>query len=137
MLKVLNGLPGLKAHPQKNKQCSPAARMQIFRIESSIKRATCLSRRDSFLSSKDTFLSSRDIYLSMRTKNCRKRRLICSCVRGPIYSVNRSILFRYCRTLRFSVIDQLIKKTFFFQYSDRTSATRLNILQFQSFNVHF
>ena len=59
----------------KNKQCSPAARMQIFRSESYIKRATYLSRRDSFLSSKDTFLSSRDIFLSMRTmrtKNVKK-----------------------------------------------------------------
>ena len=82
MLKFLTGLPGRTAHPQKNEQCSPAARMQIFRSESNIKRATYLSRRESFLSSKDTFLSIRDIYLSMRTKKCRKRRLICSCVRG-------------------------------------------------------
>ena len=38
-----------------NEQCSPAARMQIFRIESNIKRATYLSSTDNFLSSKDTF----------------------------------------------------------------------------------
>ena len=39
----------------KNKQCSPAARMQILRSESNIKRATYLSSTDNFLSSKDTF----------------------------------------------------------------------------------
>ena len=67
----------------KNEQCSPAARMQIFRSESNIKRATYLSRRDSFLSSKDPFCSSRDIYFSMRTKKCQKMETYLFMCTGP------------------------------------------------------
>ena len=82
LLKALTGLSGPTANPQKNEQCSPAARMHIFRSESNIKKATYLSRRESFLSSKETYLSSREIYLSGGKNIVEKRRLIFSCVRG-------------------------------------------------------
>ena len=48
LLKALTGLSGPTAKPQKNEQCSPAARMQFFRSESKIKKATYLSRKESF-----------------------------------------------------------------------------------------